>query len=432
MSVCIATNPCEPKLYMGFKRMATYLVHEVKWGEAFSRMNMRLEKLAYSPFVDVAPPAWQTPNGVVPLTVWSVRDPLVFTDLGVKKEMVYLAQRTKKGTQYVEGALSNQWGANIIVLRTVAFDLGPQQRAWVFVRDANHVALSLGMATAADITLWGKVQLNFRSAARYNKAMYFKRVQMTTRASDCAFWIAAPGGQAVPAQQLAYSVPALGKVLERIFPDIKVADKDKKILTAMHVRGHGTVGALGGSTSVAVRLEYGTLAGGNDTWRLSTAAAAAFNLKSLTGSFAIIPTAERDATEFIRGGTLDYVNPADGERLSESQHVFRTCSGHLDCPQDTYFDERGLFNFYYECDEQKGVCVATQIAKAGVAAAVGGQRPEPEPPLSPEPSWDTAAVQASVGEPCELRGVGGSTCPWPVVCHMQPSSGRFACREVGE
>lgn len=36
---------------------------------------------------------------------------------GQKKEMVYLAQTTKKGTQYVEGALSNQWGANVIVLR---------------------------------------------------------------------------------------------------------------------------------------------------------------------------------------------------------------------------------------------------------------------------------------------------------------------------
>ena len=31
--------------------------------------------------------------------------------------MVYLVQTTKKGTQYVEGALSNEWGANIVVLR---------------------------------------------------------------------------------------------------------------------------------------------------------------------------------------------------------------------------------------------------------------------------------------------------------------------------
>lgn len=38
-------------------------------------------------------------------------------DAGQKKEMVYLVQTTKKGTQYVEGALSNEWGANIVVLR---------------------------------------------------------------------------------------------------------------------------------------------------------------------------------------------------------------------------------------------------------------------------------------------------------------------------
>lgn len=29
---------------------------------------------------------------------------------------------------------------------------------------------------------------------------------MTSRASDCTFWVTAPGGQTVPAQQLAYSV----------------------------------------------------------------------------------------------------------------------------------------------------------------------------------------------------------------------------------
>ncbi len=45
-------------------------------------MNIRLEKLAYSPYVDVAPPDWQTPDGVVPLAVWSIKDPLVPTDLG--------------------------------------------------------------------------------------------------------------------------------------------------------------------------------------------------------------------------------------------------------------------------------------------------------------------------------------------------------------
>lgn len=430
MSVCVATNPCEPKLYIGFKRMATFLVHEVKWGaDAFSRLNMRLEKLAYSPYVDVAPLDWQTPNGVVPLAVWSIQDPLVLTDLGQKKEMVYLAQTTKKGTQYVEGALSNQWGANVIVLRTVAFDLGPQRRAWVFVRDANHIALSLGMSTAPDITLWGKLQLSFRTAARYNKAMYFRRVQMTSRASDCTFWVTAPGGQTVPAQQLAYSVPALGKVLERIFPDIKVADKDKKIVTALHVRGAGTRGPPGSSTSVAVRLEFGTLPGGNDTWRLSTAAAAAFNLKSLTGKFAVILTAEYGASEFFRGGTLDYVNPADGRRLPESQRVFRTCASFFDCPQDTYYDERGLFDFYYDCDQKKGVCIVKQIAGAAVAAAVGTQRPEP--PLSPEPSGAAAAAQRSVGEPCRLLGVGRSTCPWPLVCRMD-TDGNYACREVGE
>lgn len=52
---------------------------------------------------------------------------------------------------------------------------------------------------------------------------------------------------------------------------MQVADKDKKIVTALHVRGAGTRGPPGSSTSVAVRLEFGTLPGGNDTWRLSTA-----------------------------------------------------------------------------------------------------------------------------------------------------------------
>lgn len=55
---------------------------QVKWGTAYSRMNIRPEKLAYSPYVDVAPPDWQTPDGVVPLVVWSIKDPLVPTDLG--------------------------------------------------------------------------------------------------------------------------------------------------------------------------------------------------------------------------------------------------------------------------------------------------------------------------------------------------------------
>lgn len=52
---------------------------------------------------------------------------------------------------------------------------------------------------------------------------------------------------------------------------VQVADKDRKIVTALHVRGAGTPGPQGGSTSVAVRLEFGTLPGGNGTWRLSTA-----------------------------------------------------------------------------------------------------------------------------------------------------------------
>lgn len=58
------------------------LAPQVKQGDAFSRMNIRLEKLAYSPYVDVSPLAWQTPNGVIPQAVWSVKDPLVLTDLG--------------------------------------------------------------------------------------------------------------------------------------------------------------------------------------------------------------------------------------------------------------------------------------------------------------------------------------------------------------
>lgn len=40
--------------------------------------------------------------------------------------------------------------------------------------------------------------------------------------------------------------------------------------------------------------------------------------------------AERDASDFFRGGTLDYVNPEDGRRLPESRRVFRSwCAGAL-------------------------------------------------------------------------------------------------------
>ncbi len=52
---------------------------------------------------------------------------------------------------------------------------------------------------------------------------------------------------------------------------VQTADKDKKIVTAMHVRGAGSLGTQACSTSVAVRLEFGTLPGGNNTWRLSPA-----------------------------------------------------------------------------------------------------------------------------------------------------------------
>lgn len=77
-----------------------------------------------------------------------------------------------------------------------------------------------------------------------------------------------------------------------------------------------------------------------------------------------------------------------------------------------------------------GACVAKRIAGAAGAAAVGTQRPDP--PLSPEPGGSSSSERQSVGEPCQLRGVGESTCPWPLVCRMHVLTGTFSCREAGE
>lgn len=57
--------------------------------------------------------------------------------------------------------------------------------------------------------------------------------------------------------------------------------------------------------------------------------------------------------------------------LASRPVIFPLCSASFfDCPQDTYYDERGLFDFYYDCDQKKGMhCV---WGGGGGTGAAGG------------------------------------------------------------
>jgi hypothetical protein len=173
---------------------------------------------------------------------------------------------TPWGRVFLGGALR----AGSISLVGAQLNLGPQANAWSLWRDATQPALSLRLANAPDINLWGQLALPFRGLPA------LRQVDILVKPQTGQWWLTTTAQrQAVPARNLAAVVRPIGAVLERLFVGLYQSAAEVNVLIALDVAG-STQGA-----SLRLRFAAGF-------WALAPEAAAAVGASAIVDEFALI------------------------------------------------------------------------------------------------------------------------------------------------
>lgn len=184
------------------------------------RAELRLQSLMYSHFGTGVPPAWRTAGGgAAAPTFWQLDRPDVAAALGRPAPLAALT--SVSGRLFLGGSLR---GGSTVSLDGATIDLGQQASAWLLWRDEAHPAVSLRLATAPDLSLWGALALPLRSLPA------LRDVDLLVRTHTSELWLTTAQQQTVPVRNLAVAVPTLGAALARLLAD---PSSTEGVLTAL-------------------------------------------------------------------------------------------------------------------------------------------------------------------------------------------------------
>ena len=232
-------------------------------GPYFS-LDYKLSQLQYSQTAAGVPPAWRRADSVGGLpTFWQLERPDLPATVGHPAPMAALA--TPWGRLFVGGALR----AGSVSLAGAQLNLGPQPASWVLRRDAAQPSLSLSLAGAPGINLWGQLALPFNSLPA------LRQVDLLAKPQTSQWWLSTSQRQAVPARNLAAVVRPIGLVLERLFVGLYQPAAQGNALLALDVAGS----AQGASLRLRFRAGY---------WALAPEAAAAAGASAIAQEFALV------------------------------------------------------------------------------------------------------------------------------------------------
>ncbi|PRW61278.1 T9SS C-terminal target domain-containing [Chlorella sorokiniana] len=273
VSMCAGLIPCNGNLFLGIEGME----RSVRMQGSYFSLDYKLSQMQYSQGAAGVPPAWRRADGVGGLpTFWQMDRPDLPATVGHPTPMAILA--TPWGRVFLGGALR----AGSISLVGAQLNLGPQANAWSLWRDATQPALSLRLANAPDINLWGQLALPFRGLPA------LRQVDILVKPQTGQWWLTTTAQrQAVPARNLAAVVRPIGAVLERLFVGLYQSAAEVNVLIALDVAG-STQGA-----SLRLRFAAGF-------WALAPEAAAAVGASAIVDEFALILRANQGASSFAK------------------------------------------------------------------------------------------------------------------------------------
>lgn len=265
MAPCLSARSVPPTLHPPHSQPPSppLLSTSPAQGPYFS-LDYKLSQLQYSQTAAGVPPAWRRADSVGGLpTFWQLERPDLPATVGHPAPMAALA--TPWGRLFVGGALR----AGSVSLAGAQLNLGPQPASWALWRDAAQPSLSLSLAGAPGINLWGQLALPFNSLPA------LRQLDLLAKPQTSQWWLSTSQRQAVPARNLAAVVRPIGLVLERLFVGLYQPAAQGNALLALDVTGS----AQGASLRLHFRAGY---------WALAPEAAAAMGASAIAQEFALV------------------------------------------------------------------------------------------------------------------------------------------------